>query len=100
MIYDPSYVAGKKRIATGFEVPDGFIPKSPNVGTQTTGQTMKFVEPNKQEPPFVSVMTPYVAGQLAKNINSTTFVSDLERIRGMTDIKGTPMISNIYIIMN
>ena len=51
----------------------------------------------KCSPPFASVMTPYVAGQLAQNINATTFVSDLERIRGMTDVKGTPMISEIHI---
>jgi hypothetical protein len=52
---------------------------------------------DKMPPPYVSVMEPFVAAQAAKNINSTTFVSDLERIRGMTDIKGTPMISSIHI---
>lgn len=52
---------------------------------------------SKVSPPFATVMTPYVAGQLAQNINATTFVSDLERIRGMTDIKGTPMVSDIFI---
>lgn len=52
---------------------------------------------DKLNPPYVSVMSPYVAGQLAKNVNTTTLISDLERIRGMTDIKGTPMISQIEI---
>lgn len=66
-------------------------------GIKGTGAAYDQLVVNKQEPPFISVMTPYVAGQLAKNINSTTFVSDLERIRGMTDIKGTPMISQIHI---
>lgn len=52
---------------------------------------------DKMPPPYVTVMEPWVAAQAAQNINSTTFVSDLERIRGLTDTKGTPMISEIHI---
>lgn len=52
---------------------------------------------DKMSPPFPTVMTPYVAAQLAQNINTTTLVSDLERIRGMTDIKGNQMISEIHL---
>jgi len=81
-----------------------FLADSANSELGTAGDGIKGVGAayaalivDKMPPPYVSVMEPFVAAQLAKNINSTTFVSDLERIRGMTDIKGTPMISEIHI---
>lgn len=52
---------------------------------------------DKMFPPFESIMHPWLIGQAAKNINTTTMVSDLERIRGMTDQNGTPMINKIHI---
>jgi len=52
---------------------------------------------DKMFPPYETVMSPYLVGQAAKNVNTTTLVSDLERIRGMTDQNGTAMIKKIYI---
>jgi len=52
---------------------------------------------NKFTPPFDTVMTPYVFAQLAKNFNSTTHITDLERIRGMTDENGQEVIKKIHI---
>lgn len=52
---------------------------------------------DKMFPPFETIMSPWLVGQAAQNVNTTTLVSDLERIRGMTDQNGTVMINKIHI---
>lgn len=48
-------------------------------------------------PPFVAVLNPFIFGQLARNYNSTNGLSDLERIRELTDANGIKMISQFHI---
>lgn len=53
---------------------------------------------DKYIPPFDCVMTPYIFAQLAKNFNSTTHITDLERMAGQVDIvTGAKMVKKFYI---
>jgi hypothetical protein len=49
------------------------------------------------EPPFVVVMTPQLYGQFCLNMNTTTHITDIERIQSMVDANGNKMFSGIYI---
>lgn len=49
------------------------------------------------EPPFVVVLTPQLYGQFAINMNTTTHITDIERIQSMVDANGNKMFSAIYI---
>ena len=42
--------------------------------------------------PYVWLMTPDVYGQLAQNFNSTTHISDIERMHAMVDTKGNKIL--------
>lgn len=49
------------------------------------------------EPPFDVVMTPQLYGQFALNMNTTTHITDIERIQSMVDANGNKMVRKIYI---
>jgi len=52
---------------------------------------------DKFSPPFDTVMSPYVFTQLISNMNSTTHVTDMERIKGLTDNHDRQMVNRIEI---
>jgi len=45
--------------------------------------------------PYNFLMTPDVYGQLAQNFNSTTHISDIERMQAMIDLKGNKILENM-----
>jgi hypothetical protein len=80
-------------------VANGTAAKLGTAGDGSKGAADAFSElvVDKYDPPYDTVMTPHVVAQLAKNFNSTTHITDLERIRGMTDEGGQKLIRNIHI---
>jgi len=47
--------------------------------------------------PYDFIMTPYVYAQLLLNMNSTTHITDIERMQSMVDLKGNKVLRNIDI---
>lgn len=61
-------------------------------GPLSIGDAMDSMIADQYYGPYVFVMTPDVYGQLAQNFNSTTHISDIERMQAMIDLKGNKIL--------
>lgn len=66
-------------------------------GPASIGAAVKELIALFYEPPFPVVLTPKLYGQFAINFNSTTHITDIERIQSMVDANGNKLVSQIYI---
>lgn len=66
-------------------------------GPLSIGAAMASVIDNQYYGPYEFIMTPDVYGQLAQNLNSTTHISDIERMMAMIDLKGNRILSGMHI---
>lgn len=48
-------------------------------------------------PPYDVILSPQLAGQFILNMNSTTHITDIERMQGMVDENGNKLIRKIHI---
>lgn len=47
--------------------------------------------------PYVFIMTPDIYAQLIQNFNSTTHISDIERMKAMTDLSGNKILEGLDV---
>jgi uncharacterized linocin/CFP29 family protein len=66
-------------------------------GPLSIGAAMASVIDNQYYGPYEFVMTPDVYGQLAQNFNSTTHISDIERMMAMVDLKGNKILNGMHV---
>ncbi len=61
-------------------------------GPLSIGDAMDSLIADQYYGPYVFWMTPDVYGQLAQNFNTTTHISDIERMQSMIDLKGNKIL--------
>jgi len=66
-------------------------------GPITVGKAMASLIVDQYYGPYVFIMTPDCYAQLAQNFNSTTHISDIERMRGMIDLNGNKILENLDV---
>lgn len=66
-------------------------------GVQAVGYLADLLLNKYFEPPYVLVLTPGVYGRFMKNIDTTTNLSDMERILSLTTKDKTSLLSEIYV---
>ena len=66
-------------------------------GMKGLADAVKVLVKAKYKPPFDTVMTTEVFGQLLINMNATTHVTDLERILGLNNQEERRLVKNAYI---
>lgn len=64
-------------------------------GPLSVGAAMASLVPYLYFGPYVFQMTPDIYGQLVQNFNSTTHISDLERMKAMTDLGGNRILEGL-----
>jgi len=66
-------------------------------GPITVGKAMASLIPDQYYGPYNFVMTPDVYAQLAQNFNSTTHISDIERMKAMVDLQGNKILEGLDV---
>jgi hypothetical protein len=64
-------------------------------GPISVGKAMGSMIPDMYFGPYVWTMTPDVYTQLAQNFNTTTHISDIERMQSMIDLKGNKILEGM-----
>jgi len=66
-------------------------------GPLSIGAAMASLIPDQYYGPYTFIMTPDVYAQLAQNFNSTTHISDIERMMAMVDLKGNKILEGMDV---
>ena len=66
-------------------------------GPLSIGAAMASLIADQYYGPYVFVMTPDVYGQLSQNFNSTTHISDIERMMAMVDLHGQKILEGMDV---
>lgn len=66
-------------------------------GPLSVGAAMASLIADEANGPYVFQMTPDIYGQLAQNFNSTTHISDIERMHAMIDLQGNKILEGMDV---
>lgn len=66
-------------------------------GPLSIGAAMASLIPDIYYGPYTFIMTPDVYAQLVQNFNSTTHISDIERMKAMVDLKGNKVLEALDV---
>jgi hypothetical protein len=66
-------------------------------GPLTVGYAMASEIADDYYGPYLWIMTPLVMAQFAQNFNSTTHISDIERMQAMTDYRGNKILEGLEV---